>query len=67
MDGQDYHDMVQFYFDSEWNVRPSTQGGVQAIELASPYYHLHTLCDEFNAGGVRKLIVEWQSVAHLRG
>jgi len=55
---EDYHDMVRFCFESEWDVRPSTLRGVQAIGLESPFYHLHTLCDEFNHEGVRKLIVD---------
>ena len=53
-----YDDMARFCFALEWNGSPPAQGGVQAIELESPFYHLHTLCDELNAGGVRKVIVD---------
>jgi len=53
-----YEDMARFCFALEWNGSPPAQGGGQAIEGESPFYHLHTLCEELNAGGVRKVIVD---------
>jgi len=48
-----YDDMARL----EWNGSPPAQGSVRAIELESSFYHLHTLCDELNAGGVWKVIL----------
>ena len=53
-----YDDKARFCFELEWNGSPPAQGGVRAIELESPFYHLHTLCDELNAGGVRKVVID---------
>ena len=53
----EYRDDMARFFELEWNGSPPAQGGVRSIELESPSYHLHTLCDELNAGGVRMVIV----------
>ena len=53
-----YDDMTWFCFELGWNGGPPAQGGVQAIELDSPFYHLHTLCDELNVRGVWKVVVD---------
>ena len=65
-----YEDTARFCFELDWNwndgspLGPGTtqggggDGGARAIESESPFYHLHTLCDELNAGGVRKVIVD---------
>ena len=67
-----YDDTARFCFELDWNWKdggplgsaPAQSGGggggggARAIESESPFYHLHTLCDELNAGGVRKVIVD---------
>jgi hypothetical protein len=53
-----HHDMARFCFELEWNGSPPAQGGVRAIGLESPFYHLHTLCDELNATDVRRVLVD---------
>lgn len=52
-----HDEMARFCFELRWNGSPPAQGGVRAIELESPFYHLHTLCDELEAGGVRRVLV----------
>lgn len=53
-----HHDMARFCFELEWNGCLPTPDGVRAIELTSPFYYLCTLCDELNAVGVRRVMVE---------
>jgi hypothetical protein len=53
-----HHDMARFCFELEWNGSPPAQGGVRAIGLESPFYHLHTLCDELHAVNVRKVLID---------
>ncbi|KAI9432484.1 hypothetical protein H4582DRAFT_1104054 [Lactarius indigo] len=53
------HDvMARFCFEMEWHGSPPAPGGVRAIELTSPFYRLHTLCDELKAARVSRVIVE---------
>ncbi|KAH9983035.1 hypothetical protein BJV74DRAFT_887094 [Russula compacta] len=51
-------DLARFCFELEWNGSPPAPDGVRAIELTSPFYRLHTLCDELNAADVRRVLVE---------
>ena len=61
----EFHDeMARFCFELEWNGSPRAQGGVRAIELESPFYYLHTLCDELEAFGVRRVLVD-QDPSHI--
>jgi hypothetical protein len=53
-----HDDMARFCFELEWNGSPPAPGGVRAIELTSPFYHLCTLCHELNAVDVRRVFVE---------
>jgi hypothetical protein len=53
-----HDDMARFCFELEWNGSPPAQGGVRAIALESPFYHLHTLCDELDAVDVRRVLVD---------
>jgi hypothetical protein len=53
-----HDDIARFCFELEWNGSPPAPDGVQAIELTSPFYYLCTLCDELNAVGVRRVMVE---------
>jgi len=53
-----HDELARFCFELEWNGSPPAPGGVRAIELTSPFYHLHVLCDELNAAGVRMILVE---------
>jgi hypothetical protein len=53
-----HDDMARFCFELEWNGSPPAQGGVRAIGLESPFYHLHTLCDELEAVNVRRVLVD---------
>jgi len=53
-----HDDLARFCFELEWNGSPPAPGGVRAIELTSPFYHLHVLCDELNAADVRRVLVE---------
>lgn len=53
-----HDDLARFCFELEWNGSPPAPDGVRAIELTSPFYRLHTLCDELNATGVRRILVE---------
>jgi hypothetical protein len=62
-----YDDTARFCFELDWNWNDGSPlgpapaqgaGSARAIESESPFYHLHTLCDELNAWGVRKVIVD---------
>jgi len=53
-----HDDLARFCFELEWNGSPPAPGGVRSIELTSPFYHLHVLCDELNAASVRTVLVE---------
>ncbi|KAI9453464.1 hypothetical protein BJY52DRAFT_1189567 [Lactarius psammicola] len=53
-----HDDMARFCFEMEWHGSPPAPDGVRAIELTSPFYRLHTLCDELNAARVSRIIVE---------
>ncbi|KAH9959207.1 hypothetical protein BC827DRAFT_1156395 [Russula dissimulans] len=55
-------DPAHFCFKLEWNGSPPVPDGVRAIELMSPFYRLHVLCDELNAAGVRMILVEGDTV-----
>lgn len=57
-------DMARLCFELEWNAGPPAQGGVKAIELESPFYRPHTLCDALDAGGMRKVVVDG-SLSHI--
>jgi len=59
-----HDDLARFCFELEWNGSPPAPAGVRAIELTSPFYHLHVLCDELNAADVRRVLVEGGS-AHI--
>ncbi|KAF8267417.1 hypothetical protein EI94DRAFT_1325420 [Lactarius quietus] len=50
--------MARFCFEMEWYGSPPAPDGVRAIELTSPFYRLHTLCDELNAAQVSRIVVE---------
>lgn len=51
-------DMARFCFELEWFGSPPSPNGLRAIELTSPFYRLHTLCDELNAERVSRIVVE---------
>ncbi|KAH9174535.1 hypothetical protein EDB89DRAFT_1951406 [Lactarius sanguifluus] len=53
-----YDDMARFCFEMEWHGSPPAPDGVRAIELTSPFYRLHTLCDELKAARVSRVVVE---------
>lgn len=53
-----HDDMARFCFEMEWYGSPPAPDGVRAIELTSPFYRLHTLCDELNAAHVSRIVVE---------
>ena len=53
-----HDDMARFCFELEWNGSPRAPDGVRAIELTSPFYRLHTLCNELKAAGVERVVVE---------
>jgi hypothetical protein len=54
-----HYDIARFCFELEWNgCLPTPDDEVRAIELTSPFYYLCTLCDELNAVGVRRVMVE---------
>ena len=53
-----HDDMARFCFEMEWYGSPPAPDGVRAIELTSPFYRLHTLCDELNAVRVSRIVVE---------
>jgi len=50
--------MMRRFVELAWNGSPPVQAGVRAIKLVSPFYHLHMLCDELNAGALQKFIVD---------
>jgi hypothetical protein len=53
-----HDDMARFCFEMEWLGSPPAPDGLRAIELTSPFYRLHTLCDELNAARVSRIVVE---------
>ena len=53
-----HDDMARFCFEMEWYGSPPAPNGVRAIELTSPFYRLHTLCDELKAAHVSRIVVE---------
>ena len=57
-----HDDMARFCFEMEWYGSPPTPNGLRAIELTSPFYRLHTLCDELCAARVSRIIVEGDPV-----
>jgi hypothetical protein len=53
-----HDDMARFCFEMEWYGSPPAPDGVRAIELTSPFYRLHTLCDELKAARVSRIVIE---------
>ncbi|KAI0284412.1 hypothetical protein BC826DRAFT_158128 [Russula brevipes] len=53
-----HDDTARFCFELEWNGSPPAPHGVRSIELTSPFYRLHTLCDELNTADVWRVLVE---------
>lgn len=53
-----HDDTARFCFEMEWHGSPPAPDGVRAIELTSPFYRLHTLCDELNASLVSRIVLE---------
>jgi hypothetical protein len=53
-----HDDTARFCFDLKWNMYPHAPNQVRANELTSPFYYLGALCDELNAVGVRRVLVE---------
>ena len=53
-----HDDTARFCFELEWNMYPHTHDQVRGNEPTSPFYYLGALCDELNALGVRRVLVE---------
>ena len=56
-----HDDMARFCFELEWNMYHAPDQ-VRGIELTSPFYYLGALCDELNAVGVRRVLLEGDPV-----
>jgi hypothetical protein len=53
-----HDDAEHFCFELKWNMYPHAPDQVRGNELTNPFYHLGALCDELNAVGVRRVLVE---------
>ena len=49
---------MRFCLELEWNGSLPAQGGVRTIELESPFYHLHMLCDDLEVAGMWMVLVD---------
>lgn len=59
-----HDDTARFCFELEWNMYPHAPDQVRGNELTSPFYYLGALCDELNAVGVPRVLVE-SDPAHI--
>ncbi|KAI0265896.1 hypothetical protein BC834DRAFT_1041554 [Gloeopeniophorella convolvens] len=48
---------ARFCFELSWSGSPRGSGPVRAFDLMSPFYHMHTLCDELGTREVTRLVV----------